>query len=253
MLDSPGKAIDSLWVRWGFPESLLSGSKDQSVRWREDFIRTYLERDIPQFGPRIPAEMLRRFWTMFAHRQGAPANAAELAKSLGLDSRTTSGNVDLMIDLLLVRRLPAWHANVGKRLAKSPRLYIRDSGLVHALLGVTDKGSLAGHPIAGQSWERFVIENLLASCCGRVQGYYYRTSGDAEIDLLIVWPDGRRWAIEIKCSLSPSPQRGFYEARQDIRPDRSFVVYPGEERYAVTEGVVATPLLKLAEELRETQ
>ena len=238
--------LDLLWVRGGFPESLLAGGDPQSVRWREDFIRTYLERDIPQFSPRIAAETLRRFWTMLAHRQGAPLNAAELARNLGIDVKTASGYIDLLVDLLLVRRLPPWHSNVGKRLVKSPRLYVRDTGILHALLGIHDKEALLSHPVIGQSWEGFVIENLLVSCPHGVHAYYYRTSGGAEIDLVLVWPNGKQWAIEIKRSLTPRPGRGLHSACGDLRPERTFVVYPGQETYPISRDVVAIPLDELA-------
>src|SRR6266567_5959867 len=156
-------AIESLWVRGGFPRSFLASSDDVSLHWRRDFIRTYMESDIPQFGSRIPAETLRRFWTMLAHNQAQLLNAANLARSLAVDGKTVAGYLDLLVDLLLVRRLPAWHRNAGKRLVKAPKVYVRDSGLTHALLGLTNKEQLLGHPVVGQSWESFVIETLMAA------------------------------------------------------------------------------------------
>jgi hypothetical protein len=153
---------DRLWLRGGFPESFLAVDDARSLRWRLDFIRSYLERDIPQFGPRIAAERLGRFWTMLAHHQGGMLNIAQLARNLGVDAKTAAGYVDLLADLLLVRRLPAWHANVGKRLVKSPKVYVRDSGLVHALLGIGDKETVLSHPVIGASWEGFIVEQLLA-------------------------------------------------------------------------------------------
>ena len=239
-----------LWLRGGFPDSLLAASDAQSLRWRQDFIRTYLERDIPQFGPRIAAEMLRRFWTMTAHLQGSFLNAAGLARSLGVDAKTAVRYLDLLADLLLVRRLPPWHANVGKRLVKSPRIYLRDSGLLHALLAIADMEGLLAHPVLGSSWEGFVIENLLASAPWGVSGYSYRTGGGAEIDLLMVFPDGERWAIEIKRSLQPRPERGFHAACADLKPRRRFIVYPGDERYPLTGDLEAVPLSELAVDVR---
>lgn len=244
-----GRAPDTLWVRGGFPGSLLAASAEQSLRWRRDFLRTYLERDIPQFGPRLAAETLRRFWTMLAHRQGAPLNVAELARSIGMDARTATRYLDLLVDLLLVRRLAPWHANLGKRLVKAPRLYLRDTGLLHALLGITDLEALLGHPVAGASWEGFAIEALLAGAPDGIEVYYYRTSGGAEIDLLLVLPGGERWAVEIKRSAVPRPERGFHAACLDLAPARRFVVYPGSERYPLTAEVEAVPLLDLAAEL----
>jgi hypothetical protein len=243
--------LDRLWLRGGFPESFLAVNDAQSLRWREDFIRTYLERDIPQFGPRIAAETLRRFWTMLAHHQGGLLNVAQLARNLGVDGKTTAAYIDLLSDLLLVRRLPAWHANLGKRLVRSPKVYVRDSGLLHALLAIGDKDTLLGHPVVGAGWEGFVVENLLASAPRGVQGYFYRTSGGAEIDLLLAWPDGRLWAVEIKRSLAPRPERGFYSACADLRPERRFVLYPGQEAYPITAETTAIPLDELADLLAE--
>lgn len=240
---------DDLWVAGGFPESLLAPEPRRSLRWRQDFIRTYLERDIPQFGPRIAAETLRRFWVMLAHHQGGLLNTAQFARNLGVDVKTVGGYLDLLVDLMLVRRLPPWHANIGKRLVKSPKVYVRDSGLVHALLAIQDKESLLAHPVVGQSWECFVIENLLAAGMGQVQGFFYRTGGGAEVDLLLSWPDGTLWAVEVKRSLAPKLGRGFYEACSDLAPAKKFVVYPGAERYRLAPDIEAMPLATLAAEI----
>lgn len=250
VLETPDIAADELWVRGGFPESLLAADAIHSLRWRQNFIRTYLERDIPQFGPRIPAETLRRFWGMLAHLQGGLLNVAQLARNLGVDTKTAAAYLDLLVDLLLVRRLPPWHANLGKRLVKSPKVYVRDSGLLHALLYIPDKEGLLEHPVVGQSWEGFAIENLLASGANKVQGFFYRTSGGAEIDLLLVWPDGNKWAIEIKRSLAPKIDRGFYAACADLMPTKKFVVYPGKERYRLASDIEAISLEGLAKELK---
>lgn len=250
VLETATLPMDELWVRGGFPESLLAADATRSLRWRQDFIRTYLERDIPQFGPRIAAETLRRFWGMLAHHQGGLLNTAQFARNLGVDAKTAASYLDLLVDLLLVRRLPPWHANLGKRLVKTPKVYVRDSGLVHALLAIPDKETLLAHPVVGLSWECFVIENLLTAAHRDVQGYFYRTSGGAEIDLLLAWPDGRLWAIEIKRSLTPKLERGFHAACADLNPVRKFVVYPGMERYRMTEDVEAISLGELAGELR---
>lgn len=249
VLEARDQPVDALWVRGGFPESLLAPDSLRSLRWRQDFIRTYLERDIPQFGPRIAAETLRRFWNMLAHLQGCLLNTAQLARNLGVDAKTATGYLNLLVDLLLVRRLPSWHANLGKRIVKSPKVYVRDSGLVHALLNIPDKETLLSHPIVGQSWECFVIENLLDCVVGKAQGYFYRTSGGAEIDLLLSWPNGSLWAIEIKRSLSPKLERGFHAACADLQPTKKFVVYPGAERYRMTADIEAISLKELASEL----
>jgi predicted AAA+ superfamily ATPase len=241
--------LDRLWVRGGFPESFLAGDDESSMRWRRDFIRTYLERDIPQLGPRIPAETLRRLWTMLAHNQGCLLNAATIARGLGVSGATVGRYLDLMVDLLLVRRLPPRLTNAGKRLVRSPKIYVRDSGLLHALLGIADKEALLGHPVVGGSWEGLVIENLIGLAGESVEPSFYRTSNGAEVDLVLTWPDGREWAIEVKRTLAPKLERGLRAALADIEPERSFVVYPGGERFPLGEGVEAIGLAELCTEL----
>lgn len=236
---------ETLWLRGGFPDSVLADNDVNSFKWRQDFIRTYLERDIPQFGPRIPAETLRRFWSMLAHNQGELLNAAKLAAALGVDGKTVARYLDLLVDLLLVRRLKPWHSNSGKRMVKSPKTYVRDSGIAHALLGIADKETLAGHPVCGRSWEGFVIENCLSVAPPYSEASFYRSSSGAECDLLLTFPDQTTWAIEIKRSLAPSLKKGFYFARDDIQPAASFVVYPGAETYSVAEGVKAIGLVAM--------
>ena len=240
---------DGLWVRGGFPDSFLAGDDGRSLTWRENFIRTYLERDVPQFGPRIPAETLRRFWVMLAHTQGGLFNAAALARGLGVDSKTIGRYLDLMVDLLLVRRLMPWHRNVGKRLVRSPKVYVRDSGIVHALLGLGAKEQILGHPIVGLSWEGFVIESILSIAPDRTEASFYRASGGAEIDLILTLPGRRPWAVEVKRSLNPRPSKGFHSACQDVEPEAKFVVYPGEERYRVAEDIEALRLVDLADKV----
>ncbi len=230
---------DSLFVRGGFPDSFLAANDDLSYLWRENFIRTYLERDIPLLGPRIPAETLRRFWTMLAHHQAQLLNAAQLARALAVDGKTIVRYLDLMVDLLLVRRLPPWHNNVGKRLVKSPKIFVRDSGLVHALLGLKDYEGILGHPIAGASWEGFVIENIMACLPVGANAHFYRTSAGAEIDLLLTLPNHTLWAIEIKRSTAPKLSKGFYLACEAIQPDERFVIYGGEECYSLGDNVQA--------------
>ena len=241
--------LNTLWVRGGFPESLLSDSDKSSLDWRRDFIKTYLERDIPQLGPRIPAETLERFWTMLAHNQGSVLNAAHLARNLDVSGVTIGRYLDLMTDLLLVRRLKPWTANVGKRLIKSPKIYVRDSGITHALLNIPDYNSLLGHPVVGGSWEGFVIENILAVVPSRVQPYYFGTPRGAEIDLILEFPGGTKWAIEIKRNSAPSVSRGFYSGCEDIKADKRFVVYSGLESFPMGEGITAISLSNLMQEL----
>ncbi|WP_429811521.1 ATP-binding protein [Ensifer sp. B1-9] len=250
-LEVPETDINALWVRGGFPDSFLAASDRASHRWRQDFIRTYLERDIPQFGPRIPAETLRRFWTMLAHHQSSLLNAADFARALGVDGKTIANYLDLLVDLLLVRRLEPWHSNVGKRLVKSPRIYVRDSGIAHTLLGLTNQEQVLGHPVAGASWEGFVIETLSGVVPYGTQMNFYRTAAGAEIDLLIT-PAGRRpWAIEIKRSLTPKLEKGFYLACEAIDPERRLVIYPGSGVFPLSQNVEAMPLAAAGKLLRD--
>lgn len=242
---------EKLWLRGGFPESYLASDDQESYVLRKDFIRTYLERDIPMFGVRIPATTLDRFWTMLAHRQGSPLNASELARSLEVSASSVGRYVDLLCDLLLVRRLPPYVANVGKRLTKAPKVYIRDSGFVHSLLGIQDAIQLAGHPVVGMSWEGFVLENILSVLPWRSNAFYYRTAKGAEIDLLIEQADGSLWAIEVKRSLSAKIGKGFYSAYEDIKPAKAFVVHSGEDRYPIAEGIEGIGLRGLMDELHQ--
>jgi len=227
---------NQLWIRGGFPDSFTAANDSQSMIWRKNFIRSYLERDIPQLGPRIPAETLRRFWTMLAHVQGGMLNSASLARGLGVDNKTINRYLDLLVDLLLVRRLTPWHGNSGKRLTKSPKIFIRDSGLVHALLNIESMESLQAHPVLGGSWEGFIIENLLSIVPPQVQSSFYRSSGGAEIDIVLEMQTStgkQTWVIEIKRSLKPKVNRGFHSACEDIKPQRKLVVYPGNETYPI--------------------
>jgi predicted AAA+ superfamily ATPase len=251
--ESTGQPLDTLWLRGGFPESLLATNDRISLRWRQDFIRSYLERDIPQFGSRIAAESLRRLWQMLAHHQGGLLNVAQFARNLGVDAKTAASYIDLLVDLLLVRRLPPWHANLGKRLVKSPKIYVRDSGIVHALLNIPDLETLLAHPVIGQSWECFIIENLLLAAPENTQAYFYRTSGGAEIDLLLQLPNGECWAIEIKRSLQPRIERGFHAACEDLSPARKYLVYPGQESYPLAHGIQVVSLRTLTQHLVEHQ
>ena len=247
-----GEALaDALWLRGGFPESLTAATDARSLRWRQNFIRTYLERDIPQLGPRIAADTLRRFWTMLAHHQGGLLNVAQLARNMGVDAKTAHSYIDLLCALLLVRRLPSWHDNLGKRLVKSPKVYVRDSGLVHALLDIGSKEALVSHMAVGASWEGFVIENLLGCAPTTCHGHFYRSNGGAEVDLVLSWPNGELWAIEIKRSLSPKVERGFHAACADLNPSHKWVVYPGNETFPLGNGTHAVPLAALCARLSQ--
>jgi len=248
-IDSESETSERLWVRGGFPDSYLASSSSLSMDWRLTFIKTYLERDIPQFGPRIPAETLRRLWTMLAHTQGSPVNASRLAASLDLSGRTIGRYIDLLTDLFLVSQLPPWHENVGKRLVKSPKIYVRDSGILHALLNITSLEDLLSHPVLGSSWEGFVIDNLTSFLPIGSEYYFYRTARGAEIDLILKLPDRRLLAIEIKRSSIPKTRRGFYEGCKDIGPTHKYVVYNGDERFLMKNNVWAISLADLMREI----
>ena len=243
--------LQNLWVRGGFPDSYTASSDLKSYEWRKNFIRTYLERDIPQLGPRIPSSTLMRFWMMLAHVQGELLNASKLAGSLGVESVTISRYIDLMVDLLLVRRLHPWHGNIKKRLVKSPRTYVRDSGILHALLQVPNYEALLGNPILGKSWEGFVIENILSLLPSHVQPFFYRTSAGAEIDLLLELNLNEYWAVEIKASRTPKVEKGFHIACEDLEVKRKFVIYTGEDIFSLGNETVAISLPIFMEKLRK--
>lgn len=247
-----GKNLDRLWLRGGFPDSLLATNDAASLLWRKNFIRTYLERDIPQLGPRIPAETLRRFWTMLAHLQGTHLNASSIAGALGVDGKTVMSYLDLLVDLLLVRRLPPLHRNIGKRLIKAPKIYVRDSGIVHALLGIADRDTLLAHPVQGYSWEGFVLENICAAAeRSHATVSFYRTSSGNEIDAVLERPGQKPWAIEIKRSLAPEYSKGLRIASSDIGAGRNFIVYPGAESYPVADDTDVTSLRSLLDQLEQ--
>jgi len=245
-LETPDNDFNQLWVRGGFPLSYLASNDTKSFIWRQNFIRTYLERDIQQFGPRLPAETLRRLWTMLAHNQSELLNVANLARALAIDAKTASRYIDLLVDLLLIRRLQPWHNNEGKRLVKTPKIYVRDSGIVHALLRLTSYEDVLGHPVAGGSWEGLVIETLIAAAPEETEPSFYRTSAAAEIDLILTLPGNIIWAIEIKRGLVPKLSRGFYHACEDLNPVKRFVVYSGRERFPLNSKTEAINLSELA-------
>ncbi len=241
-----GVEQDALWSRGGFPNSFLAKSERQSLVWRQNLINTYLERDIPSYGARIPAETLRRLWTMLAHKQGGLLEVSQLGKNLMIDAKTVHRYLDLLVDLMLVRRLQPWHSNVGKRLVKSPKLYIRDSGLVHALLGIATADALLSHPVVGNSWEGFALETLLNAAPINTTSGFYRTSNGAEVDLLLDMPGQGVWAIEVKRGPAAKPRRGFYSACEDLQPARKFMVHARADRYPIGDGVEAMGLGELA-------
>ncbi|HCJ12612.1 MAG TPA: ATPase [Opitutae bacterium] len=241
-------SLYSLWLRGGFPDSYLATNDAESDRWRADFIKTYLERDIPQWGPQVPAETLRRLWTMLGHLQGSIPNLSMLAGSIDVSVPTVKRYIDLLTDLFLVRRLMPWHSNTKKRLIKSPKVYIRDSGLLHHLLGIPSYDALLSHPQLGNSWEGFVIENICAVLPYDCAPYFYRTAGGSEIDLLLKFPE-ELWAVEIKKTSAPKVKRGFYEACEDLQPTRQFVIYDGTENFPLNEHLQAMGLTAFLKDL----
>lgn len=248
-LDWPAGKPEQLWVRGGFPESLLAKSDAASLAWRHDFVRSYLERDVPMFAPRLPAETIGRLWTMLAHAQGTPLNQSRLAASLAVSTPAVGRYLDLLVDLLLIRRLRPWSGNVGKRLVRTPKTYIRDSGLTHALLDLETWDDVLGHPVAGSSWEGFVIENLIAAAGDRRTPYYYRTADGAEVDLLFERGGRVEMMIEIKRGSAPMLSKGFLLSRSALEPETAWIVHGGDESWPLRDDVTATSLDQLMREL----
>jgi predicted AAA+ superfamily ATPase len=236
-----------LWLRGGFPRSFLARTEAASAAWREDFIRTFLERDLAQLGVRVPSGTMRRFWTMTAHYSGGIWNGSEIGRSLGEAHTTVKRHLDALAGALVVRVLEPWYANVGKRLVKSPKVYIRDSGLLHTLLGIGERPQLEGHPVVGGSWEGFVIEQLLAHL-PKADAYYWRTQAGAELDLLL-FLKGRRIGIEIKRADAPKMTASMGSALEDLDLHRLLVVYPGSTRYTLRPKVEVTSLAQCVAEL----
>ena len=235
----------TLWLRGGFPDSLLAADDRRSLNWRRDFIRSYLERDVPMFAPRLPAETIGRLWTMLAHQQGGVLTQARIASALGVSNPTIDRYIDLLVDLQLVRRLRPWSGNVGKRLVKSPKVYVRDSGVLHGLLELETMDALLGHPVSGLSYEGHCIDNLVQAAGQRRVPYFYRTHVGAEIDLLLERGGRPEIAIEIKRSMAPSLERGFGVACDDLGIEQRYVVYPGSERFPLRQGAVAIGLREM--------
>jgi predicted AAA+ superfamily ATPase len=219
------------WLRGGYPEAVLPRSDAASTRWREALIRTYLERDLNQLGFRVAAPELKRFWTMLAHNHGQAWNAQALAANFGVTAPTATHYRSLLEQMFLVRTLPAWHSNLGKRLVKAPRVYIRDSGILHSLLGVEGIDGLLSHPIAGKSWEGFVLEQILETARGRLEASYFRTHAGAEVDIVLHRGRTVLALVEVKLGLKPTLSRGFHEACLDLGRPKSWVVYGGDDRY----------------------
>lgn len=240
--DALGFNSDKLWFRGGFPDSYLAVGDAESWEWRSDFITTYLERDIPQLGINIPSLKLRRFWTMLAHYHGQQVVLSELGKSMELSHTTIRNYLDLLTDFYMVRQLQPWSGNIKKRLVKSPKIYLRDTGLLHRLLQITTFEDLLGHPVIGNSWEGFVIENIINALDDRWQYSYYRTATQVEIDLVLETPEKEVWAVEIKRSSAPKLSKGFHQACIDIQATKKWVVYAGKDNYPIAEGVYVVGL-----------
>lgn len=247
----PGFNAQQLWFRGGFPGSYLAATEDESWEWRNDFISSYVERDIPLMGPQIPATRMKRFWTMLAHYHGQQASLSDIGKGLDVSHTTVKSYLDTLTDFYMVRQIQPWAGNTKKRLIKSSKIYIRDTGLLHKLLNISDFDSLLGHPVIGASWEGFVAENIIGHLSNKWQFSYYRTSSQTEIDLVLEGPGKQVWAIEIKRSAAPTISKGFHMACEDIKATHKFVVYSGNEGFPMAGNVEAIGLIEILKLLEE--
>ncbi len=243
-LDEIGvKNWEDLWLRGGFPNSYLADSEEDSLAWREGFIRTFLERDIPQFGINIPSATMRRFWTMLAHYHGQTWNASQIGRSMGLTHKTTRSYLDILTSTFMVRQLQPWYVNLGKRQVKSPKVYFRDSGLLHSLLEITDNHSLLGHPKVGASWEGFVIEQVL-QLVRPSQAYFWATHNGAEVDLLFS-NQGKNYGVEVKLNEAPKITASMHTALSELNLEHLWVIYPGKEAYPAHEQISVLPISQI--------
>ena len=242
---------EKLWFRGGYPQSYLAPDDDESWNWRSDFISSYIERDIPQLGVNIAATKMRRFWKMLSHYQGQQINMSALGKSLEVSHTTIRNYLDILTDLYMVRQLQPWAGNTKKRLVKSPKIYVRDTGILHHLLSISEYDDLLGNPVLGHSWEGFVIENILGNLSDQWTASYFRTSEQTEIDLILEKSNKETWAIEIKRSSAPQIKPGFHRACKEIRATRKFVVYSGKERFQMSENTEAISITEIIDLLNE--
>ncbi len=249
--DRLGFSVEKLWFRGGFPDSYLAESDLESWDWRQDFITTYVEKDIPLFGPQVPATRMKRFWTMLAHFHGQQANLSNIGKSLDVSHTTVKTYLDTLQDFFMVRQVQPWSGNIKKRLVKTPKIYIRDTGLLHGLLSIHNFDQLLGHPIVGASWEGFVVENILNTISSTWTPSYYRSSNQAEIDLILERNNQEVWAIEVKRSISPSLSAGFHNACADIGATKKWVIYSGKERFPVKNETEVIGLIEFMSLIKE--
>jgi uncharacterized protein len=245
----PAARRSALWLRGGFPRALLARTEAESIRWRSDFVRSFLERDVPQLGLRLPASAMRRFWTMLAHFHGRVWNAAELARSMGTGEKAVRHYLDVLTGAYMVRQLSPWFENVGKRLVKAPKVYLRDSGLLHLLLGIRTRLALVSHPKFGPSWEGFALDQVLRALDAESDAYFYRTQAGAELDLLVA-REGQRHGFEFKCGDAPQVTRSMHVVLADLQLTKLWVVYPGTRRYDLADRITVIPLSDLAGALR---
>lgn len=251
--DPLGFSVEKLWFRGGFPDSYLTDSEEDSWNWRNDFISTYVEKDIPLFGPQVPATRMKRFWTMLAHFHGQQANLSTIAKSLDVSHTTIKTYLDILQDFFMVRQVQPWSGNTKKRLVKTPKIYLRDSGLLHNLMNIHTFDHLLGHPVVGSSWEGFVVENILNSLSSSWTISYYRSSNQAEIDLVLEKSNQEVWAVEVKRSIAPSLSVGFHSACDDIGATKKIVVYSGKDRFPMKGEVEVIGLVEFLKMVRSTE
>lgn len=236
--------MEQLWLRGGFPDSYLANTDDESWNWRSDFISSYVEKDIPLMGPQIASTTMRRLWSMLAHNNAQQVNLSKLGESLGFNYKTIKNYIDTLTDFYMLRQIQPWSGNSKKRLVKAPKIYLRDSGLAHRFLNISDFESLLGHPAIGASWEAFILENILNQLSNKWSYSYYRTSAQAEVDLVLEGPKNEVWAIEIKRSSAPKVSKGFHYACTDIKATQKFIIYPGEDNFPIAHHIEVMSLIE---------
>jgi len=236
--------LEKHWLRGGFPDSYLAATDDDSWDWRSDFISSYVEKDIPLMGPNIATTTMRRLWSMLAHNNAQQVNYSKLGESLGFSYKTIKNYIDTLTDFYMLRQIQPWSGNTKKRLVKAPKIYLRDCGLTHRILNISDFESLLGHPAIGPSWEAYILENILNHLSNKWRYSYYRTSAQAEVDLVLEGPKNEVWGIEIKRSSAPKISKGYHYACDDIKATKKFVIYPGEERFPMANEIEAIGLIE---------